>query len=250
MGPVREPGQRLWCVKTGDFGHRESRKEPARGGNRVSPRARADGRDFLNRCGPHRTRVPLTEAQRALAVDYLPLARQLARRLCADGHAHPEELQSTAYMALVEAAQTVDPSRNVGFGTYARHRIRGALRDFQRLIYSGGSRETGASRPAFQKLREFDEQNGQVLGIDPEPPVGTQIESTEIVEFWLRRLPKAHAVACRLIYIDGKSQDEVAELVGCSKSYVSRVHRDAINWLIRDYHDAIAAAAELDQVRP
>ena len=80
-----------------------------------------------------------------------------------------------------------------------------------------------------------------VLGIEPEPPVGTWIESTEAVEFWLRRLPKAHAAACRLIYIHGKSQDEAATEVGCSKSYLSRLHREAINWLIREYHQAGAA---------
>ena len=142
-------------------------------------------------------------------------------------------------MALVEAARNFDPSRKVGFSTYARHRIRGALRDFQRLIYSGGSRAVSGEKPVFQKLRKYDEQNGRVLGIRPERPVGTWIESTEAVEVWLSRLPKAHAAACRLIYIHGKSQDEVATEVGCSKSYLSRLHREAITWLIRDYHQAI-----------
>ena len=95
----------------------------------------------------------------------------------------------------------------------------------------------------FQKLKTLDEHNGVVLGVEPEPPVGTWIESTEAVEFWLRRLPRAHAAACRLIYIHGKSQDEAASEVSCSKSYLSRLHREAINWLIRDYHLVVAAQA-------
>jgi RNA polymerase sigma factor (sigma-70 family) len=236
---VRSQGQLR--VERGDGRQETEGREPGRSENRPSVTTRTDGRDFLERRGPHGGRGPLTEDQRALVVSYLPMARQLAQRLCTTWQTHPEELQSTADMALVEAAHTFDPSRKVGFSTYARHRIRGALRDCQRLIYSAGSRETGARRPVFQKLRKFDEQNGVVLGIEPEPPVGSSIESTEVVEFWLRRLPKAHAAACRLIYIHGKSQDQVAAAVGCSKSYLSRVHREAINWLIRNYHEAIAA---------
>ncbi len=54
------------------------------------------------------------------------------------------------------------------------------------------------------------------------------------MEDWLRRLPKVHAAACRLIYLDGKTQDEVAALVGVSKSYLSRLHQEALRWLIRD----------------
>ena len=59
------------------------------------------------------------------------------------------------------------------------------------------------------------------------------MESTEAVEKWIRRLPRAQAAACRLIYLHGKSQDEAAELVGCSKSYMSRLHREAIARLIQ-----------------
>jgi DNA-directed RNA polymerase specialized sigma subunit len=61
------------------------------------------------------------------------------------------------------------------------------------------------------------------------------MERTEMVESFLRRLPRVHAKACRFIYIDGKSQDEAAALLGCSKSYLSRLHRAALDWLIRDH---------------
>jgi RNA polymerase sigma factor (sigma-70 family) len=218
---------------------------PAVTGGDASPSLRILANDGgISEYGRDRGRTPLTDEQRELAVNYLPMARQLAHRFSTTWPAHADELQSTAYMALVEAARTFDPARNVGFSTYARHRIRGALRDCQRLLYTGGSRVANERRPVFQVLRKFDEQNGEVLGIQPDPPVGTWIEATEAVEGWLKRLPKTHAAACRLIYIHGKSQDEVASEVGCSKSYLSRLHREAITWLIRDYHEARAARAE------
>jgi RNA polymerase sigma factor (sigma-70 family) len=186
----------------------------------------------------HRDRIPLTEEQQLLATRYLPMARHIALRLEPTWPSERDELQSTAYMALVEAARTFDPTRRVGFGTYARHRIRGALRDLERILISGGWRRDARHPRLVQKPNVFDERKSVVLGINPERPVGAWIEAVEAVEDWLRRLPKAHAAACRLVYIEGKSQDEAAAEVGCSKSFFSRLHREAITWLITDYQQA------------
>ena len=141
---------------------------------------------------------------------------------------------------IVEAAQLFDPSRKIGFAAYARHRIRGALRDFQRLLYSAGWRGDQTHAPVFRTLEKDSEEYGQVIGILPEPPLGAAVEVAEAVEQWLRKLPKAHAAVCRLIYLHGKSQEEAANLVSCSKSFVSRIHREAITWLIQDYQQACA----------
>jgi RNA polymerase sigma factor (sigma-70 family) len=208
------------------------------------PARRSDPQLHSGNSDPSRGRGPLTEDQRGLAARYLPLARALAQRVKAPWPAEEEELQSIAYMALVEAAQRFDPSRNVNFATYARHRIRGALRDCQRLLFSPAWRSDRPHGAIFQKLGEHAEKYGQVIGIRPDRPIGTQIEATEAVEEWLKRLPRAHAAACRLIYLGGKSQDEAAALVGCSKSFLSRLHREAITSLIRDYQ---AARASQDQ---
>ena len=59
-------------------------------------------------------------------------------------------------------------------------------------------------------------------------------EQTEALESYFRRLPRDQATACRLIYLDGKSQDEVAALLGYSKAYLSRLHRNALDSLSRD----------------
>ena len=190
---------------------------------------------------------PLTEEQRELAIKYLPMARGLAQRLYPTSPAHPEELQSTAYLALVDAARTFDPARNVGFGGFARHRIRSAIRDFQRLIVTDSSRSGLAQKPIVRRSSESGEPSGVVLAMHPTPLVKDAIDSTEAIEFWLARLPKAQAVACRLMYIDGMTQDEVAANVGCSKSYLSRLHREAITWVVREYHKANAGRSDDEQ---
>jgi RNA polymerase sigma factor (sigma-70 family) len=218
---------------------RPDRPTPSRGGWATT--IRGDGSPKLKRCELYRDRGPLTDEQRALATRYLPMASAIAKRMDGLLPGENDELESTAYLALVEAAQTFDPSVSVHFATYARHRIHGALRDLRRLMVSGGRRGDLAPRPVFQKLAEDVEKYGQVIGINPERPVGADIEATEFVEDWLSRLPRAQATACRLIYIDGKSQEEAAEVVGCSRSNFSRLHQNAITWLFEEFRHARAS---------
>ena len=189
---------------------------------------------------PRGGRPGLSEEQRGLASRYLPLAESLASAYRARARVEREELKSTAYMALVEAARTFDPARKVNFATFARHRIRGALRDYLRYLMSSSWRGDPALRPSFQTLGTESERYGQVIGVNEDEPIGANIESIDSVESWLRRLPKTHALACRLIYIGGKSQDEVAGLLGFSKSYLSRMHHQALSWLIDEHNAGLA----------
>jgi RNA polymerase sigma factor (sigma-70 family) len=202
---------------------------------------RGEGWPCSERCDRNRGRDPLTDEQRALATRYLPMASALAKRMDGLLPGQNDELESTAYLALVEAAQMFDPSISVNFATYARYRIRGALRDLRRLMVCACSRGDAAGFPVFQRLGSNVEKYGEVIGIKPDRPVGTDIEATDAAEDWLSRLPRRHAAACRLIYIGGKSQDEAAAVVGCSKSYLSRLHRQAITWLLQDLGAAPAS---------
>jgi RNA polymerase sigma factor (sigma-70 family) len=146
-----------------------------------------------------------------------------------------EEFESAAYLALVEAAQAFDPSRNVHFATYARHRIWGALKDVRRdLVYRGAARP-GMPSPAFSRLGVDTENHGRVLGSEPDEPIGAELEKQEVLEHWLRKLPRSHAQAFRHIYVDGKTQEETAALVGCSKSALCRLHSQAMSWLQQSY---------------
>ena len=183
-------------------------------------------------------RVRLDEDQRGLAVRYLPMAHHLAQRMCAIWPAEREELESTAYLALAEAAQSFDSSRKVGFGTFARHRIRAALRDLQRLLSLDGWPGSGEQGQVVTELGRFRDRIGREIGIEPDQPSGAGTEEAEAVDEWLRRLPKAHGAVCRFIYQGRKSEDEVATELGCSKSMLTRMHREAVTGLIRAYRRA------------
>jgi RNA polymerase sigma factor (sigma-70 family) len=142
-----------------------------------------------------------------------------------------DELESAAFLALVEAAQSFDPSRSVNFATYARYRIWGALRDVRRQIIGKVWPCERESAPVVMRLGDDSESHGQVIGAEPDEPVGTDLEILDAVENWIRRLPRPHSLAFRHIYLDGKTQEEAAALVGCSKSTLSRMHSQAITWL-------------------
>jgi RNA polymerase sigma factor (sigma-70 family) len=202
-------------------------------------RAETAAEAFPEKCNPNKGRAPLTEDQRKLAVRYMPLARSLARK---GDHSRTirEELEAAAYMALVEAAQSYDPSRNVNFAVFAQYRIKGALRDHRRFLFHDCWNLEAMHLPSFLRLGSNDDPRGWVVGKEAVPPVGRDAELLEAVESVFRRLPPTHAKACRLIYIDGKSQDEAAQALGYSKSYMSRMHRDAIEWLRRDHRSALA----------
>jgi DNA-directed RNA polymerase specialized sigma24 family protein len=84
------------------------------------------------------------------------------------------------------------------------------------------------------------ELRGKILNSSPDAPIGEELESVDFVESWLRKLPPKHALACREIYIHGRTQGEAAELVGCSKSRLSNIHSEALTLLndpiaYRDY---------------
>lgn len=187
-------------------------------------------------------RVPLTGEQQGLAGRYVPMAKSLAKPLKMAWPLEGEEFESAALLALVEAAQSFDPSRNVKFATFARYRIWGALRDVQRGLITAGWRGDMEHAPSVSSLTYDAEENGRVLGSEPDRPIGEELEAIEFVESYLRKLPDRHATACREIYIHGKTQSEAADTLKCSKSRLSYLHKEALEMI----NDAWAYRARLD----
>ncbi|MDR3618972.1 MAG: sigma-70 family RNA polymerase sigma factor [Paludisphaera borealis] len=182
------------------------------------------------KCDPRKPRTPLNDDQRGLTERYLQLAQTLAQRIARSWPAGSDEFQSAAFLALVEAAQAFDPSRNVDFATYARHRIRGALLDVQRELFSRGWRGQAERAPRFLPLRAGLETQGRVVGAQSVVPVGAELEAADAVENWLKKLSPRHATAFRHLYLDGKTVEEAAALAGCSKGAMSRLHRETLSW--------------------
>jgi RNA polymerase sigma factor (sigma-70 family) len=182
-----------------------------------------------NRTGTRR--VPLTAEQQELAVKYVPMAKSLSKPLKFNWPIDGEEFDSAALLALVEAAQSFDPSRNVKFATFARYRIWGALRDVQRALITAGFRNDREHAPTVSSLTLEAEELGCVLGSEADRPIGEELEAVDFVENWLRKIPSKHAAACREIYLNDRTQGEAAAKLGCSKSRLSCLHKEALELL-------------------
>lgn len=174
----------------------------------------------------------LTRQQQELAERYLPMARRLARPM---KRAFPNdwaELESAACLALVEAAGSFDPAYHVKFATFARMRIWGALQDVRRRLAPKTFDHVHRLVPPEFSSAPYDEglHGRVVLCAEPEP-VGTDLDSLEAIDGWLRKLPRGHAAACRQIYAYGKTHAEAAEVLGLSPSRVTYIHLEAMAML-------------------
>jgi RNA polymerase sigma factor (sigma-70 family) len=180
----------------------------------------------------------LTEEQRVLAAENWPLARSLAKSIKRTFPWLADEIEGSVAQALVEAAGTFDPCRDVAFRTFARHRILGALRDCLRKELPLGTRRARkvGYQPRFVRVdRKKIEISGRTLNMTHEPPVGSELETTEVVDRHLRSLPHKYGMVCRLIYLDGRTLGEVAELLNLSVARVSRLHSQALDMLAEDF---------------
>jgi RNA polymerase sigma factor (sigma-70 family) len=201
------------------------------------------GRGLLNAESFSKTRKrrvdqqPLTPEQQQLAARYLPLARALAKPLKLIFTQWKDEFESAACLALVEAARSFDPSRNIQFATFARFRIRGALMDVGRGMGLAGWESDPEDTPGMVTLTPYNEEHGTVLIATNPPPVGSEFEDEDSVEHLLRKLPKKHASVCRMQYLYGKTQTEIAVVLGCSQAEVTRLHKKSLE-LLSDPYDA------------
>jgi len=214
------------------FSPRTHPDRPPDGGNRIDSRSERGDCRYPERCNPNRTRPPLDDDQQGLATRYLPLARSLARRMKDSFPNAADEFQSVAFLALVEAAQSFDSSRSVGFATFARHRIWGALCDLRREIINKVQRGGDEAEMVLTKLaNRYRTSSRMIIGVKPNETVGAELEALDTFENWIGQLSRLQAQAFRHIYLDGKTQKETAALVGCSKWWLNRIHSEGLRSL-------------------
>ena len=198
--------------------------------------------DGATEVSPRRKRRKLTQEQQDLAARHVPLARALSRPLKDAWPLEREEIDSSAFMALVEAAKSFDPNRGVKFGTFARIRIVGALRDTVRGFYAQKHVREMPNARTYRYVPGMEER-GLLFMTSPDAPVSEYVNAVEEVEHWFRSLPKRHALACREVYLHDRTLVQIGAILGCSKSRISCLHAEALE-ILRDSGAVQAAALE------
>lgn len=146
-----------------------------------------------------------------LVEQFMPLANKLAfsKKRTLPNYIDIEELQSAAYLGLVEAASRFDESKGVSFTTFAYPRIYGAITDY---------------------LRSLD---NSVLSIDDSDDDETLLRDTlkakdtpdfeEVLEVVTKELNPQAKNMLRFYFVEDYTMKEVGERFGISESRVSQI---------------------------
>lgn len=175
------------------------------------------------------------------------LAYRLRRELSLRGDL--DDLIAFGFGGLLEAQRRFDPGRGVRFQTFAYHRVRGAMLDgvrkmadlprraHERLQASPEVTPTAAPTEldrAFTRISASLSTATVLQGsFGAESPEAALLKNESISRL-LRALPRLsprQRVLVRGFYFEGRSIDSMARQLGISKSWASRLHRNALGEL-------------------
>ena len=144
----------------------------------------------------------------------LRLVTSIARHLCRERRGYGfEDMVGYGAVGLLEAGQRYRPGQ-VGFSTFAYHRIRGAILDGRRKArwYHKG--------PGFIPTKPMRKKH--------EPRYQTTTETRADLAQLRGALPARERRILELVWLEGYQMVEVARAWGLSKSWLSRIHDRAL----------------------
>lgn len=168
---------------------------------------------------------PLTEAQRALVVEALPLAPKVTRRLAAGdrlAQQYEEDLEGVAREGLIWAAQKYDPRRGSVWMSYAYGGALIRCRQWLRAMKLRETRELDqVLRVDGEQWRDSEEELTR-LDVTPDPtPLADELLLRHQVLALVGALPAREQVAVRR-YLDDTTLSEVGIARGLSREGVRR----------------------------
>jgi RNA polymerase sigma factor (sigma-70 family) len=152
-----------------------------------------------------------------LIENYLPLAKSIVfeRKKSLPKKVDIDDIQSAAYFGLVDAAQKYNPSKS-SFGTYARWRIVGEIKDFVRNACKASSRY-GIS------LDQTDENGNSLAESIPQK----ENNSNDFFEDATKKLTDLDRNILIMYYVHEMSMREIGCKIGVSESRISQVLKSA-----------------------
>ena len=154
-----------------------------------------------------------------------------------------EDLISIGTIGLVKAINSFKPEKNVKLATYASRCIENEILMYLRKV--SGMRETSIEEPLNTDWDGNELLLSDVLAAD-EDPIFKELETEEdrkIIRAALETLDEREKIIIELRFglLDGKekTQKEVAEILGISQSYISRLEKKIIARLRVEIADKI-----------
>lgn len=181
-------------------------------------------------------------AREALITHNLRLVAHMTKKFYSPER-EQEELISVGTLGLMKAASSFDPSKGARFATYASRCIENEI-----LMHYRAKKKTGAE-VFFDDPLEFDKDGNALTlldimpdGCDLEEQVERSMQEKQLYRFLETRLTDRERTVITLRYglFGGQAypQREVAEKLGISRSYVSRIEKHALSVLRKAYDTA------------
>lgn len=200
---------------------------------------------------------------------FLPMVRAIARRISTKlpRHYDMEDLVSDGVMGLMAAADRFDPERGVKFETFATYYIKGAILDNLPKLPTVPAQKTApppeeeypldenaeaatdavaltskVSQITYSYVLSLDAPQGSDDGEDfnllkqlgKSDTVQHEIELEELqqtLRLAIEQLPIQERTTLRYYYFHHMSFSEIGQKLGLSESWVSRIHRRALEQL-------------------
>ena len=181
-------------------------------------------------------------ARQQLITHNLRLVAHMTKKFCAPDR-EQEELISIGTLGLIKAVSTFQPEKGARFATYASRCIENEI-----LMHYRAKKKT-SGEIYFDDPLEYD-KDGNALTLldimpddcDPEASAVQSIQEKQLYHFLETRLDKREweVIVHRygLFGYAAQTQREVADTLGISRSYVSRIEKHALSVLREAYESA------------
>lgn len=159
--------------------------------------------------GKKRTWGRLTDEQRAMAAQWIPLAHKLAWKHARGDLDRKDELLSYAHEAVLHAAAKFDPSKGVRMMTYVYATIDGYLRRARRDMKARTLQTASADVPGLERVA---------------PAQAEHVDQTQMPEWWGRLDSREQDVARMLA--EGLTYDEIGVAFSVCRERVRQIRME------------------------
>lgn len=179
-----------------------------------------------------------TETKNILIEHNLRLVVYIARRFDNSGIGI-EDLISIGTIGLIKAVDTYDPGKNIKLATYASRCIENEILMFLRKS-SSRRKEISIDEPLGGDGDGNELVLSDILGTEPDSvirPLEDDVDRTLLRAALSRLAEREKAIICMRFGLGGKkemTQKEVADVMGISQSYISRLEKRILLKLRRD----------------
>lgn len=169
--------------------------------------------------------------QTRLVNDNIKFAYHIAKQYIKPGGAEPDELRAASLLGLVKAAHSFDPTKGYKFTAYAAISCHNEIRYYLRGWNHQTSKNVSIHTPIPYTENDNREELEILDTIEEKQDFVNDLAMTDAIHHALLTLTdqEREIIELRYLTIPELSQQEVADRIHLTQSYVSRIERKALN---------------------